>query len=129
MYPLDSNVWGPHRQPDLVDVLGKHYKFSPRLQAIIQSSPPQNQIPAQEKDTHVSRFSSSSRRPKKDDVEIALTSSELQLPKAPSATSSDPPVPPARSQNHELGHYTLAEQMQNYHALDVGRHCKDILER
>ncbi|KAE9376988.1 hypothetical protein N431DRAFT_555275 [Stipitochalara longipes BDJ] len=119
------NVWGPHRQPELVDVLGTHYKLSLRLQAIIRSPPPKNPAPSQNKDKPVSRSS----RPKpsqKNDPETALTSSELQLPKYPSPSSSTAPAlvrsNTTRGGSTDVDHYTLADQMQNYHAIDVGRH-------
>jgi hypothetical protein len=89
-------------------------------------------VPSQDKDKHVSRFS----RPKasqKDDPEIALNGVELQVPKAASANSSVTPVPapapaPARNHSNEVDHYTLAERMRNWHALDVGPQCKSPLE-
>jgi hypothetical protein len=113
-------------------VLGKHYKFSLRLLAIIRSRPPpKNQTPAQDK--HVGHFS----KPKssqQNDPENGLTTSDLEMPKYPSASSSTAPVsapPPtltrsntARSANNDVDHYTLVDQMQNYHALDLGQKCK-----
>lgn len=112
-------------------MLGKHYKVSLRLQAIIQSPPPKEQPPLQDKDKHVSRFS----RPKqsKNDPELALPSIELQVPKNPSASSST--VPPAlirsnttRGLSNDVNHYILADQMRNYHAIDVGQHCKALVK-
>ncbi|KAH8783896.1 hypothetical protein BGZ57DRAFT_883933 [Hyaloscypha finlandica] len=113
------NIWGPHRQPELVDVLGTHYKFSLRLQAIIRSPPPKDQAPSTDKDKHASRFSW--RKPwQKNDPEIALTSLESSA-----SSSTAPPLirsNTTRGISNDVGHYTLADQMQNYHALDIGRH-------
>lgn len=120
------NVWGPHRQPALIDMLSMRYKFSPRLQAIIRSPPRKHTDPSHDKNKHASRFS----RPKasqKDDPEIALTNQDEQLPKAPSAASSVAPTT-IRNHNNEVDHYTLAEQMRHYHALDGGPQCNDPFE-
>jgi hypothetical protein len=120
-HAFHRNIWGPHRRPELVDVLGAHYKFSLRLQAIIRSSPLKDQAPSINKDKHVSRFS----RPKssqKNDPEIALSS----LGSSPSSSTAPPLTRSntARGTSHDVDHYTLADQMQNYHALDVGQHCE-----
>ncbi|KAN0117443.1 hypothetical protein V8E51_003420 [Hyaloscypha variabilis] len=119
------NVWGPHRQPDLVDVLGTHYKLSLRLQAIIRAPPPKGSTPSHDKIKPARR--SGRPKPSQDnDPEIALTSLEVQLSKNSSPSSSTAPAlirsNTTRGSGNDVDHYTLANQMQNYHAIDVGRH-------
>jgi hypothetical protein len=56
----------------------------------------------------------------------------LQLPKDSSTNSATSSTAPpalvrsntARGTSHDVDHYTLAEQMRNYHAIDIARHCK-----
>jgi len=129
---LRRNVWGPHRQPDLVNVLGTHYELSIRLQAIIRSSPPKDLDSASQETEKPSPRPSKSKRKQKNDPEIALTSSDLQVPKYPSSNSSTAPAlvrsNTMRGNSNGVDHYTLADRMKNYHAIDIGPHCKQYRE-
>jgi hypothetical protein len=107
---LHSNIWAPNRQVEIIEVLGKHYKFSPRLLALVRTIPPDTTTtpPIQNKDH--GKFKSNIFR--KDDIELATSS--LDTPRAN-------PLP-QRRQN--LSQYEIAKQMINYQSIDVGAHCK-----
>lgn len=105
----NSNIWAPHRQTDIVRLLGDRYKFSPRLLAIICTEPPQ--FKSQEKPA-LGRF----RRNlyKKNDIEVATTGMSIDLPRYANS--------PKNSPYDDISHYTLAKQMINYQSYDVGAH-------
>lgn len=99
----NSNIWGPNRQPDVIDVLANRYGFSPRLLAIIKTLPP-----------HISsnkdhRASYKEKLYEKDDIETGRAS--MNVPRAHTA--------PRVSQG-TTSHYTIAQQMINYQSIDVG---------
>lgn len=89
-------------------MLGNHYKFSPRLLALIRTIPPDTTPPVHNKDH--GKFKSNISR--KDDVELATSS--LDTPRAS-------PPPQGR---HNLSQYEIAKQMINYQSTDVGARCK-----
>ncbi|PVH87189.1 hypothetical protein DL98DRAFT_510047 [Cadophora sp. DSE1049] len=98
------NIWAPHRQKDILNLLGNHYKFSPRLLAIVGSDPPESKT---QQDKPVGRFKAKLYR--KDDIEVATTGMSLDLPRSP-----------RKSALHDISHYALARQMINYQSHDVG---------
>ncbi|KAK0104499.1 hypothetical protein ONS95_004787 [Cadophora gregata] len=98
------NIWAPHRQSDILKLLGAYYKFSPRLLAIVGSDPPESK---HQQDKPVGKFKAKLYR--KDDIEIATTGMSLDLPRSP-----------RKSALHDISHYALARQMVNYQSHDVG---------
>ncbi|KAL3420889.1 ADP-ribosylation factor [Phlyctema vagabunda] len=99
------NIWAPNEQLDIVDILGSHYKFSPRLQAIIRTAPEFEQAPKEER--HASRFRSKTYA--KDDPEAGTKSLELS-----------PNTPNFRINSSSTSHYTIAKQMVSYQSVDIG---------
>lgn len=104
------NIWAPHRQLPVVDLLGNHYGFSPRLLAIIRSEPevPEPQ-PDNKHEGHHTR-----RQFRKDDVELATTRVGLPSPRSAAAQP--------RGARPSVSHYSLAQQMINYQSIDIGAH-------
>lgn len=115
---LSSNLWAPNQQRDLVNVLGKHYKFSPRLLALIQSDPPAN--PSEEerpqKYSRVSRLKHA-----KNDVETASRS--LHSSQSSQETVATNSLPRLLGQDH----YGIASRLYNYQSIDVGPRCRSRL--
>lgn len=102
----NSNIWAPHRQLDIVKLLGDHYNFSPRLHAIIGTVPPESK--SQDKPAvGVGRIRRNLYR--KDDIEVATRGLSIDLPRYPK-----------KSPYNDISHYTLAKQMINYQSYDVG---------
>ncbi|EKD15881.1 uncharacterized protein L3040_003262 [Drepanopeziza brunnea f. sp. 'multigermtubi'] len=99
------NIWAPHRQVEIVDLLGKHYGFSPRLLAIIGTAPPESR----HLDKPLGRLRTKIYR--QDDIELATTRASIELP-----------TWPIKSQDDDISHYALANQMINYQSHDVGTH-------
>lgn len=102
-----SNIWGPHRQREQLIRLSDKYQFSRRLLAIIltEPKPPKGDAGHQDKHTFWPK-------PHRDDIELGAKSLDLPRP----STSS--------SQSNSFDHYSIAEQMPNYHAIDYGKRCK-----
>jgi hypothetical protein len=101
-----SNVWAPNRQVEIIELLGKHYKFSPRLLAIIKTIPPDT--PHETRDKNVGKYN----RLHKDDIELA-------------ASSIDTPRVPSPSQSlQSISQYDAAKEMINFQSIDVGPHCE-----
>ncbi len=101
-----SNIWAPHQQQGIVKLLADHYNFSPRLQAIICTSPPKSK--PQDKTTGgVGRIRRNLYR--KDDIEVATTGMSIDLPRYPENSSYN-----------DMSHYTLAKQIINYQSYDAG---------
>ncbi|KUJ20548.1 uncharacterized protein LY89DRAFT_579513 [Mollisia scopiformis] len=101
------NLWGPHTQTDIVELLGEHYSFSYRLLAIMKTEPPGARLKVQHKHARTFR----ARFYRKPDVETAKLSHGVPLEKA---------EPPRIQSVDGISHYALAEQMTNYHSIDVG---------
>jgi len=101
-----SNIWAPNLQEKQVMLLGEKYQFSRRLLGIILTEPKQKTEGAAQQDKHAfwPRFP-------KDDPEVGAKS----LDESRTSTSS---------QSSSFDHYTIADQMINYHAIDYGRRCK-----
>lgn len=99
----DSNIWGPNRQTDVIDVLAHRYGFSPRLLAIIKTLPPNK---SSKKDHRVSY---KEKLFEKDDIETGRAS--MNMPRAHVTHRAPPPT---------TSHYTIAQQMINYQSVDVG---------
>jgi hypothetical protein len=108
-----SNIWGPHRQQGIVDLLGNHYIFSPRLLAIIRSEPAEPEPKSQDKP--VSRFKSSLFH--KDDVEVGESSMDTPMD-TPSETL------PLGNPRSDTTHYAIAKQMINFQSIDIGSRCE-----
>ncbi|CZS90673.1 hypothetical protein WAI453_004041 [Rhynchosporium graminicola] len=98
------NIWAPHQQKETVNLLGKHYKFSPRLLAIINTDPPKSEI---HHSKPVGKFRAKLYR--KDDIELATKGVSVDLPRSRH-----------KSIHSDISHYTLARQMINYQSHDVG---------
>ncbi|RFU36044.1 hypothetical protein B7463_g357, partial [Scytalidium lignicola] len=104
-YLRDSNIWAPSKdsQRDIVKFLGKYYKFSPRLLAIIQTLPLRSK--ASHNDDHHGARSHAWPFAKEEDIEQGNSDIEL----------SNEPV-----DHLNASHYSIASQMTNYHSVDVG---------
>ncbi|KAH9210573.1 hypothetical protein DL95DRAFT_370770 [Leptodontidium sp. 2 PMI_412] len=98
------NIWAPHQQKGIINLLGKHYKFSPRLLAIIGSDPPESKA---QQNKPLGRFKAKLYR--KDDIEVATKGMSVDLPNYP-----------RKSAHSDISHYALARQMINYQSHDVG---------
>lgn len=98
------NIWAPNRQVEVIEILGKHYKFSPRLLAIIKTMPP-DKIP-EVQDKNAGRY----RMLHKDDVELATSS--IDTPRTDSPFSS----------RQNISQYDAAKQTINFQSIDVGTH-------
>jgi hypothetical protein len=107
--PLYRNIWAPNRQKDLVRLLGKHYRFSARLLAIILSEPPDI---GKRSDKRVGKIKA--KLYQKDDVEVAASGIDTSRPK-PTARSRGPIV--------DASHYNIARQMVHYQSVDGGSKC------
>ncbi|RDW94480.1 hypothetical protein BP5796_00243 [Coleophoma crateriformis] len=101
------NIWAPNQQVDTVEVLGFHYKFSPRLQAIIRTVPEPSH-PA--KDLKVEHRFRAKTFPK-NDPEVAEKSIDLPTTAIPT-----------RIRSVNTSHYEIARQMVSYQSVDVGAH-------
>ncbi|TVY44487.1 hypothetical protein LSUB1_G000629 [Lachnellula subtilissima] len=97
------NIWAPNLQEKQVMLLGEKYQFSRRLLGIILTEPKQKTEGAAQQDKHAfwPRFP-------KDDPEVGAKS----LDESRTSTSI---------QSSSFDHYTIADQMINYHAIDYGR--------
>ncbi|KAK2626878.1 hypothetical protein QTJ16_004053 [Diplocarpon rosae] len=104
------NIWAPHRQLDIVRLLGEYYRFSPRLLAIIGTAPPGSKS----QDKPLGRLRD--RLYRKDDIELATTGVSGDTPKSLRS----------KSLYEDISHYALAEQMINYQGHDVGKHFFSI---
>ncbi|KAL2067302.1 hypothetical protein VTL71DRAFT_1726 [Oculimacula yallundae] len=98
------NIWAPNRQKEIVNLLGRYYKFSPRLIAIISSDPLKSKV---QQNKPVGRFKAKLYR--MDDIELATKGVSVDLPR-----------PPRKSIISGISHYALAAQMINYQSHDVG---------
>ncbi|KAG4442736.1 hypothetical protein IFR05_001753 [Cadophora sp. M221] len=78
------NIWAPHQQKEIVNLLGTHYKFSPRLLAIIGSDPPESKV---QQNKPVGRFKAKLYR--KDDIEVATKGMSVDLPNPRKSAHSD----------------------------------------
>ncbi|RDW88942.1 hypothetical protein BP6252_00974 [Coleophoma cylindrospora] len=101
------NIWAPNQQTDTMKVLGSHYKFSPRLQAIIRTVPEPSHPVKDPKVEHRFRAKAFA----KNDPEVA-------------AKSIDSPTAgiPTRIRSVNTSHYEIARQMVSYQSVDVGAH-------
>lgn len=107
--PLYSNVWAPNKQTDVIELLGKHYKFSPRLLAIIKTIPPATTPKPQNKNDH--KYSMLHKH--KDDIELATSSIDTS-----SVTSSS-------QSRQSISQYDITKQLIHYQSIDMGAHCKN----
>ena len=93
----------------MVDLIGIHYKFSPRLLAIIRTAPP---VPGtarrQERGLHAKAI-------KKDDLEGAVVGRDA--PGSEFALGR-------QKLNLDASHYAIAQKMKHYHSVDFGPKCK-----
>ncbi|TVY50093.1 hypothetical protein LOCC1_G000020 [Lachnellula occidentalis] len=95
------NIWAPNLQEKQVKLLGEKYQFSRRLLGIILTEPKERkEVPHQDKHAFWGRFP-------KDDPEVGAKS----LDESRASTSS---------QSSSFDHYTIADRMKNYHAIDYG---------
>ncbi|KAH8808293.1 hypothetical protein F5884DRAFT_791748 [Xylogone sp. PMI_703] len=100
------NIWAPNKQRLIVELIGKYYKFSPRLLAIIQTPPLRRKASTHEDHHHHHGFRSrTAHTTKEEDIELANGDTE-------SSNSSGGQIHPS--------HYSIASQMTNYHSVDVG---------
>ncbi|KAM3073070.1 hypothetical protein ACMFMG_008788 [Clarireedia jacksonii] len=99
------NIWGPNKQSEIIEHIGKHYKFSPRLVGIMKSPP------VDAKPSHPDhRVTYKDKLFEKDDIETGRAS--INISRAQSAV---------RKAAETTSHYAIAQQMVNYQALDVGQ--------
>lgn len=91
-----------------MDLLGKHYKFSPRLLAVIKTVPPAAEQPVEEK--HDRRF-----RPRSIHKEVDLELASKSLETSPVESSIYDTQAPS--------HYEIAKQMLHFQSTDFGEQC------
>jgi hypothetical protein len=87
-----------------VELIASHYKFSPRLLAIMRTTSPDTRTPAE---NPVSGHST--RLFHKNDIETAA-----KLLDIPDLTEVS------------VNHYSIASEMINYASVDIGSHCKAL---
>ena len=123
---LQRNIWGPdggvdhekrlprNKNVGVADQLGAHYGFSPRLRAIIKTTPTFNVAKSTTKKPN--------RIKQKLHMENKLTDEEKgDLPKTSlDSTTAKEPVKALP----KLSHYSIVQQMYNYHAVDFGDKCE-----
>jgi len=109
------NVWYPFQHKVLLELLGKHYDFSPRLLAMMCSDPRTPTTRPSALASHLSAGEQSSFTPRscrsQSDVEKGA-----KLPEIASVSSNNP----ARTGNI----YDIADEVWNYTSVDQGRNCK-----
>lgn len=93
-----------------MDLIGKHYKFSPRLLAIIKSPTLEH---ARRKEKPVGRLRA--KMYQEDDLEEAVAGASLP--------PSEPSLGTQKLQLHAT-HYAIAQQMKHYHSVDFGSKCE-----
>lgn len=106
-----SDIWAPHQQTELIDVLSEHYKFTPRLKAIMKSVPPPS--PKAQSDKRFSRQERTPQSPLKDDLEVGEEGLEDRW-----ATGN------SEENSHKFSHYGIAKSMEHYQSSDIGTHCE-----
>ncbi|KAG9235638.1 hypothetical protein BJ875DRAFT_458578 [Amylocarpus encephaloides] len=101
------NIWGPHLQPEVADCLGKQYDFSKRLRAIIKTKPiPEgDRPPGRERKHRFDKFTDFIPH-KERDLEKGRPSGDI---------ARDAKI---AAMMHGPSHYTIVNQMVNYHAMD-----------
>jgi hypothetical protein len=104
----DSNIWSPNRQSDIIELLGKHYAFSPRLLAIIKEIPPDRTPDFQDRNARKYKTL------RKDDVETAASS--IDSPRARAFAPSQ--------SRQTVRQYDVAKQWINLQSIDVGQRCE-----
>ena len=104
--PSGRNIWAPNRQVDIIELLGKHYKFSPRLLAIIKTMPPDT--PPETSDKSASKYNTLH----EDDIELATSSIDTQRVTSPTRSLQS------------ISQYDAAKEMINFQSIDVGTHCE-----
>ncbi|KAF8867211.1 hypothetical protein BDZ45DRAFT_710207 [Acephala macrosclerotiorum] len=113
------NLWGPHVQADIVELLGKHYDFSPRLLAIMKTKP----LGSKPKTKPISKFKTKLHW--KHDVEVAdalAEASDHSEEKMSHGVPLEMAEPPRIQSSDGISHYALADQMTNYQSIDIGNH-------
>lgn len=115
------NVWAPNVQADLIQTIGRYYKFSPRLLGIIRTEPVRHKSKEEHaeqrhRDRIKARLFPSPQSPK-DDIELAngacLTGEPIKVV----------------GKGLEPSHYSIANQMIHYNSVDLGDRCKPITSR
>lgn len=103
------NIWGPNKQPGIIDVIAGRYVISHRFHAILRSSPP-----AEARDegalTAAQVEALAANRLTRIDIELANGTPE----KPPITHVEDP---------EDANHYDIAEHLINYQSLDLGEKC------
>ena len=95
-----------------MELIGKHYKFSARLLAIIKTVPPGEE----KKDREESRPNGTRVPPyQKDDLEVAATSIDSRR---------DETAPRPRKPTFNVSHYAIARQMVHYQTVDSSAKCR-----
>ena len=103
------NIWGPHKQAGIIDVIADCYGISHRFHAILKASPPvkprgEGSPPAAQ------RTAITANGLPRNDIEIANGTAE----KSPVKRVEHP---------EELNHYAIAGHLINYQSLDLGEKC------
>lgn len=127
------NIWLPHEQKDVLEVLAKHYDFTPRLLGFMQAPPLR-----QPRSTATSKTSLSSVFRRSKNTPVSTTSSEKPLGRvSPEESVLDPslnsreligmiPGSGLCSQSdfaETLNPYFLANEIWHYSSVDWGRRC------
>jgi hypothetical protein len=104
------NVWHPSSQTSLLDLLAKHYDFSPRLLAFMCSGPREQRKDGSDNDQ---KPSSSRKRPRSTDTEFMVENGPDESSEGSSTTSYD-----SVSRNNL---YRITNNLWHYSSIDFGR--------
>jgi hypothetical protein len=123
-----SNIWGPDGGVDretrydrlknkgVADLLGKHYGFSARLRAIIKTPPNFDVEKATtKKPNRIKQKLHMDTHGDEEKGDVSRTSLDY-------ATTKEPV-----KELPKLSHYSIVNQMVNYHAVDSGDRCKTVV--
>lgn len=103
------NIWGPNKQPGMIDVIADRYGFSHRLHAILKSSPPPN-LGDEDPPTAAQPGAITANGLPMNDIELA------------NGTAEKPLVRPMEGPE-DTNHYAIAERLINFQSLDLGEKC------
>lgn len=122
---INSNIWLPHTQKDLITVLARQYDFTPRLLGFMQSNPVK---PAKSLRTSRSSSLRSSIRRSQSKADVSEPSKEGSQTGSAADTEEgigmdeiDINIEPDLSKT--LNQYALASDLWHYSTMDWGRRC------
>jgi hypothetical protein len=106
------NIWGPNKQPGMVDVIAEHYGISHRFHAILKSSPPPK--PEDEGPPTAAKLGTiTANKLPRNDIELANGTAEKQ----PVGRVGGP---------EDINHYAIAKHLINFQSLDLGEKCMSL---